>query len=414
VRAATPEILEKAEMLGCEVIYKKVPGFFGVGKRQVGPFLLPPLDNDFPKPTRMKHAKAFVDRLLGEQDYLGGGMPRAVLALDFDGVLIDSVPESAEAAWRTVEKIWPEVLTKDVRKRKKELMDAMRTVRPVVETGYENPVLLRCLIDGASVQEVLHTWGEMLPKALDRYSTDKDTLMIKFGRTRDEWIEKKNRDWVQTNGIYPEVRYFMRKALDRHDVYIVTTKQKRFVERLLEKRLFFKFDSNKIFDTSRGTPKAEILKMLQSKHPNASRYVFIEDKLSTLEKVKKESSLNDWKLYLAKWGYNTEKEQVKAEVDERIETLDYIECNDVFGENHLDTKFPKPCFVEPPHASELHPESMSRLLSLPSAIARYEVGIATPEDVMLIKTTPPRYTGQEKAPKWRDFLMLHKRWFDMV
>eukprot|EP00954_Amorphochlora_amoebiformis_P021904 1349377-Amorphochlora_amoeboformis.AAC.2 len=35
VRAATPEILEKAEMLGCEVIYKKVPGFFGVGKRWV-------------------------------------------------------------------------------------------------------------------------------------------------------------------------------------------------------------------------------------------------------------------------------------------------------------------------------------------------------------------------------------------
>lgn len=46
------------------------------------------------------------------------------------------------------------------------------------------------------------------------------------------------------------------------------------------------FPNGRIFSqTISGTPKTEVLKLLQEKHPNASSMHFIEDKVSTLNKV---------------------------------------------------------------------------------------------------------------------------------
>lgn len=57
-------------------------------------------------------------------------------ALDFDGVICDSCGESALSAWRAAEGLWPEMFkADDVKTQKDEIMEKMRVVRPVVETG---------------------------------------------------------------------------------------------------------------------------------------------------------------------------------------------------------------------------------------------------------------------------------------
>lgn len=51
---------------------------------------------------------------------MGGPNPSAIVlhipsnprALDFDGVLCDSVGESSLSAWKAAEKLWPEIFTK--------------------------------------------------------------------------------------------------------------------------------------------------------------------------------------------------------------------------------------------------------------------------------------------------------------
>ena len=66
-----------------------------------------------------------------------------ILALDFDGVLCDGMREYFEASRRTYMRVWPDEQTPG-----EELFPAFRTLRPVIMTGWEMPVLLRALVQG--------------------------------------------------------------------------------------------------------------------------------------------------------------------------------------------------------------------------------------------------------------------------
>lgn len=56
----------------------------------------------------------------------------------------------------------------------------------------------------------------------------------------------------------------------------------------------------------------------QERHPGAPAYLFVEDKLSTLEKVASTPGLSAWQLYLVDWGYNTAGERSRAAADSRL------------------------------------------------------------------------------------------------
>jgi hypothetical protein len=63
------------------------------------------------------------------------GCAKRLLALDFDGVICDSCGESSLSAWKAATKLWPNIFTGAALDRKDELLEKMRAVRPVVETG---------------------------------------------------------------------------------------------------------------------------------------------------------------------------------------------------------------------------------------------------------------------------------------
>lgn len=50
-------------------------------------------------------------------------------------------------------------------------------------------------------------------------------LVELFGSTRDNWIAADLQGWLAPNRIYPGVAGAVRKLMDEHEVYIVTTKQ---------------------------------------------------------------------------------------------------------------------------------------------------------------------------------------------
>lgn len=76
-----------------------------------------------------------------------------LVALDFDGVICDSVGESSLSAIKAAKKLWPQIFdTPAAEARKDELVEGMRGVRPVVETGYENIVQIRALYEGMTVK----------------------------------------------------------------------------------------------------------------------------------------------------------------------------------------------------------------------------------------------------------------------
>eukprot|EP00879_Flechtneria_rotunda_P032260 GHRR01035436.1.p1 GENE.GHRR01035436.1~~GHRR01035436.1.p1 ORF type:complete len:159 (+),score=49.21 GHRR01035436.1:393-869(+) len=100
-----------------------------------------------------------------------------LIALDFDGVVCDSVGESSLSAFKAAAIQWPEIFkTPEAEAVKPQLVEQMRAVRPVVETGYENVVQIRCLYEGTSVDEMLQSWHVLLPKKMDEWQLDRSEV----------------------------------------------------------------------------------------------------------------------------------------------------------------------------------------------------------------------------------------------
>lgn len=246
-----------------------------------------------------------------------------IVALDFDGVVCDSVGESSLSAIKAAERQWPDLFCTDqVKNRRPELIDKMRAVRPVIETGYENIVQIRCLLEGMEVDEMLEGWSTILPAKMKEWQLERQPLVKLFGDVRDEWIASDLDGWLAPNRIYDGVADPIRSAMRKDEVYIVTTKQAHYTKLLLSNMASIDIDPSRIFSqTLNGRPKSEVLKKLEESHPEASDKIFVEDKLSTLEKVASDPLFTSWGLYLVDWGYNTTNERQRASASSRIKVI---------------------------------------------------------------------------------------------
>ena len=79
-------------------------------------------------------------------------------------------------------------------------------------------------------------------------------------------------------------------------------------------------DDDMYSTTVSGIPKTDVLRTLGV--DGNPRKIFVEDKLSTLEKVCKADDLDEWELFLVDWGYNTESERARAAANDRITVID--------------------------------------------------------------------------------------------
>ncbi|MCP5424911.1 MAG: HAD family hydrolase [Gammaproteobacteria bacterium] len=232
----------------------------------------------------------------------------SVFALDFDGVLCDSAAESAVSAWRAGCLVWPEWRGAEP---PAECLRHFRLLRPVIETGYQTVLLMRLIWLGRQTDEDLtndfQELSETLLKTLDRTPTE---LVELFGQERDRWIASDPNGWYERQRFYPEIIEAFRHALNQGaPVYILTTKQERFVKVLLQKT-GFDFPEDRILGLERNRPKEAMLEYLLRKTASAGATLhFVEDRLATLLRVIGQSNLDSVRLYLAEWGYNTARER---------------------------------------------------------------------------------------------------------
>ena len=73
-----------------------------------------------------------------------------ILALDFDGVCCDGMREYFETSRRTHAEVWPAEPMPAA-----DHLEAFATLRPVILSGWEMPVLLRAITQGRSRAEIL-------------------------------------------------------------------------------------------------------------------------------------------------------------------------------------------------------------------------------------------------------------------
>jgi len=243
-----------------------------------------------------------------------------ILALDFDGVICDGLIEYFQTAWRAYCRIWhPADETPPAA-----LAPPFYRLRPVVETGWEMPVVLRSLLTGTTEAEILDNWAAIAQTEIAKDGLTPAELSAAVDGIRDQWIATDLSDWLSQHRFYPGIIEQLRTVLiSDTSIVIITTKEGRFVRQLLQQQGLDLADSQ-IFGKEVRQPKAQTLRDLMQKFGNQTNPLsiwFIEDRLKTLQVVKTQPDLMPIKLFLADWGYNTEPERETARQDERITLL---------------------------------------------------------------------------------------------
>lgn len=234
--------------------------------------------------------------------------PRHVFAVDFDGVLCDSAAESAVAAWRAGGRLWPDC-------QGAEPPEACRQrfirLRPLIETGYQTVLLTGLIARGLDEAAIAARFAELCQALLQEIGRSRTELDQLFGAVRDAWIAQDPQDWLGRQRFYPVIDTFAEK-IKTDPVFILTTKQARFVRTLLE-GYGIAFPDERIFGLDSGRKKEEILEQLleRPEYRNAVWH-FVEDRLATLLRIAGRERLQGVRLYLADWGYNTARDREQA------------------------------------------------------------------------------------------------------
>ncbi|MBD2179584.1 HAD family hydrolase [Planktothrix sp. FACHB-1355] len=240
-----------------------------------------------------------------------------ILALDFDGVICDGLIEYFETAWRTYCQVWsPTNLTPP-----EDLAARFYHLRPVIEVGWEMPVLLRALLVGIPEEKIWQDWVAIAQQILVGEGLKATDMGAKLDSIRDEWIASNLAEWLSLHRFYPGVVERLQQIIASPvQLYIITTKEGRFVRQLLQEQNIAMSEGS-IFGKEYRRPKSQLLIELIEASAESPAIWFVEDRLKTLQGVKNQPELNEVRLYLADWGYNTQAQHESIRYDKRIQLL---------------------------------------------------------------------------------------------
>jgi phosphoglycolate phosphatase-like HAD superfamily hydrolase len=231
-----------------------------------------------------------------------------VLALDFDGVLCDGLKEYFVTSWRAYCDLWqPADLTPPAG-----AAEQFYRLRPVVETGWEMPILVQAILLGIPETEVLQNWLTLAPDLTAKEGFTPAQLVAAVDGTRDRWIATDPDTWLAEHRFYPGVIEKLGATMHSatHPI-IISTKEKRFIEELL-RRQGLEITNLRIYGKEVKRPKHQVLRELIAEYGAEAAFWFVEDRFKTLQGILKQPDLTEVKLFLADWGYNTAAERSEA------------------------------------------------------------------------------------------------------
>ena len=215
-----------------------------------------------------------------------------LLVFDFDGVLVDGMPEYWWSARAAALQLAPQLQLQQ------EAPAAFARLRPLIHKGWEM-VLMAAELGRADLdlEELLADYDGALPMALARWGWAAEQLQGQLEQVRSAAIAADPEAWLARHRLFPGVKERLaRLAGEGADWAVLTTKGAFFASRLLAAA---GLEPRALFGHEHGS-KSEVLRtLLAQERP----LWFVEDRRPTLETVRADPSLASVRCFLVSWGY---------------------------------------------------------------------------------------------------------------
>ena len=224
-----------------------------------------------------------------------------ILFFDFDGVLCDSARETGRSAWFAGSMIWKEWQGTDI---PKTYFEKFIKLRPIIETGYQAIALMKLISENYSESFLKQEFHFMMEQVFTSVSLNRKMLINLFDRIRSDLVKFKLKTWLSWHKLYPWSKDIIGYGKSNfQEVYIVSTKHKKYIEILLN-NFGIRFNSKNIFGLETFENKSTIIEnILKEKKVSPKNSVLIDDNCDTLRLIAANNFLKEMHLYLASWGY---------------------------------------------------------------------------------------------------------------
>jgi FMN phosphatase YigB (HAD superfamily) len=220
-----------------------------------------------------------------------------LLALDFDGVIADSIDECLVTAYNAfthgTDAYVPRMGLSGFSKG--EILE-FRNLRPLIRRGEDYVFIMLAMSEKKrflSQQE--------FDDFLESNEFRREEYRLLFYSERESIQTQNTEQWLKLNTLYPGMAAFLKSA-DADKLFIVTTKDLGSVQLILEHN-GIKLRSDHMFQADKALRKPAILNDILSKTDAATEQIhFIDDHVDTVIEVKINSPAH---VYCAAWGYNT-------------------------------------------------------------------------------------------------------------
>ena len=235
-----------------------------------------------------------------------------ILALDFDGVIVNSIEECLVVGYNSLQKhLGLSGFINRLNGLNKEKVSASKQMRNFIRHSEDYVYIFYALLKGAGIRKQSE-FDNFLKQHVDL----QDVFREVFYQERSQFLETDTAHWLELNPLYPGMGDFIRTYRYPERLVIITTKRAEFVEVTLA-ATGIRFPAANLFSADQGRSKSVLIaELLSSRAIQPPELHFIDDQVDTLITAKP-LGVN---LYLARWGY-TNKEQIRLAEQEKIPVL---------------------------------------------------------------------------------------------
>ncbi len=216
-----------------------------------------------------------------------------LLVCDFDGVLIDGMPEYWWSARRAAQALDP-TLEPPVT-----VPQGFVQLRPLMHKGWEMVLMAAELASPSpDLPALLADYGTALVGVRERWGWTEEQLQRALEQVRAEAIAADRPGWLGRHRFYPGVLERLQRLADEGASWaVLTTKGGSFAREILAAAAL---EPWAVYGHEHGS-KPEVLARLLQEQPRC--LWFVEDRRPTLEQVRRQGELEAVRCFLVSWGY---------------------------------------------------------------------------------------------------------------